>query len=527
MRLLPSIGRKASVAPPAPVAVRPRRRLAPAGQRPIFRDAARAELVRRVSDLQQAQRVETYAAAKTNRLTGDWSPAWSNINDIIGASSPTVRNRVRQLVRDFPYFGNAVNKLVDYTVGDAIVYQARVKDGDGKLNTKLNQQIEDAFRWWADEADIAGKLHYYEIMRLMKRQDVESGEFVLVKTISKNRNRYLPFCLQVFEADWLATTSMLGASTAAGDVLLEQGIEYRKATGEVLAYHFTDPDGWGKTIRIPAENVLHGFQTLRPGQLRGISPLAPGVLVAHSLHDFLGSEIDAAKMAAKYLAIVKTPNPLARQYGNTTTDTATGQKIETLESAIIEYLRPGEEIEIAKNPRPGENFTPFVKLVLCMFAVTTGVPYELVSGDYGGLNYTVLRGVRNDFSHQLRPIATRHVRQMAVPCVREFFESAWMMGRLDLPGYALEPRRYTTAAEYQPPGMDPIDPMRETRAAVDAIKALIRSPQEVVRARGRELEDVYREIQAAKEMAEQLGIAPQEISKALAGNPAAVMEDQE
>ena len=508
---------------PVPVVARPRRRLSPAVQRPIFREAAAAEIERRRSAA--LMRTETYAAAKSNRLTGTWAPAWVNVNDLIGASSPTVRNRVRQLVRDFPYFANAVNKLVDYTVGEGIVYQARVKGPDGKLNTVLNQQIEDAFKWWGDEADIAGKLHYYEIMRLMKRQDVESGEFIAVKTLSKDRTRFLPFCLQVFEADWLASNPSWSQATA--DIEIEQGIEYRRATGKVLAYHFTDPDGWGKSIRIPAENVIHGFQTLRPGQLRGISPLAAGVMVAHSLHDFMDAEIDAAKMAAKYLALVKTPNPLGRQYGTTTTDAETGQKIETLENAIIEYLRPGEEIEIAKNPRPGENFSPFVKLVLCMLSVTVNVPYELLSGDYGGLNYSVSRSIRNDFIHQLRPIATRHVRQFAMPCQREFFDAAWMSGRLDLPGYGGEPRRYVTACEYQPPGMDPIDPMRETKAAVDGIKALIRSPQEVVRARGRELEDVYREIAAAKEMAAELDIAPEEISTALANNPAAVMEDDE
>jgi len=155
---------------------------------------------------------------------------------------------VRQLVRDFPYFARAVNIIVDYVVGAGIVYQARVQDGSGKLDRKTNQRIEDVFARWADEADISGKLHFYELMRLAKRQDVESGEFLLVKTRSDDRRRYLPFCLQAYEADWLASNTL--RDVASGNEV-EQGIEYNAATGRVAAFHFTDPDTRSANIRVP------------------------------------------------------------------------------------------------------------------------------------------------------------------------------------------------------------------------------------------------------------------------------------
>ena len=257
-------------------------------------------------------RRETYAAAKTNRLVGPWSPGNSNVNDVIGASSSTVRARVRQLVRDFPYFARAMNIIVDYVVGSGITYQARVQDGSGKLNRKLNQRIEDSVNRWADEADISGKLHFYEMMRLSKRQDVESGEFLLVKTRSDDRRRYLPFCLQAYEADWLSSNTLRGVASGSE---VEQGIEYNAATGQVLAYHLTDPDAWGKAKRIPADRVIHGFDMLRPGQLRGISPLAPGVMVAHSLREYMEAEIDAAKMVVQVPGADQNirPEPVAGQ----------------------------------------------------------------------------------------------------------------------------------------------------------------------------------------------------------------------
>jgi len=469
-------------------------------------------------------RSDAYAASKTNRMTGAWSATDANVNTILKNSGPTVRNRVRQLVRDFPYFARAVNVMVDYTVGQGILFQSRVDFPDGGLNKRAIQQIEDAFSFWADEADVARKLHYYELMQLAKRQDVETGEFLLVKTQPRNKSAYLPFALQIYEADWLTDLHAQAASPANE---VDQGIEYNTATGEIMAYHFSDPDGWGKAQRIPADRVMHHFQTLRPGQLRGISPFVAGVLVAHDLGDYMDTEMDAAKMAAKYLTFVKTPNAYERQYGRVETDTDTDQQIETMENAIIEYLNPGEDIEIASNPRPGSNFPPMVKLVLTMLSVSTGVPYELLSGDYAGMNYSTSRTVRNDFAQQLRPICVRHIRHFCLPTLREFMDMAVLTGRLSLPGYYANPAPWLKS-DWQPPGMESIDPLREVKARIDEVSFGLRSPQEIARSRGRDLEEVYREIAAANSLAEELGLDfTQTPATGVHNNPAAITGESE
>jgi capsid protein len=52
-----------------------------------------------------------------------------------------------------------------------------------------------------------------------------------------------------------------------------------------------------------------------------------------------------------------------------------------------------------------------------MFSIVAGVPYEMLSGNYEGLNYSTGRMVRNDFAQQLRPVAGRHVRYF---CMKRF-----------------------------------------------------------------------------------------------------------
>jgi lambda family phage portal protein len=479
------------------------------------------------------QRSEMYAAAKTTRMTGAWSIVSPNVNDIIGASSPAVRARVRQLIRDFPYLARAANIMVDYSIGTGIIFQSKAKGPNGKPDTKRAQQIEDAVNWFMDDKDASGKLHLFEQMRLTKRQDLEAGEFVAVKTYPKDGNRYLPFAIQIYEADWLSGAhdsygaGGIGMAATPGEKETRQGVEYEKLTGRVTGYWFMDPCYGGKDVFVPADQVMHGFDTLRPQQLRGISPFAPGVLIAHDLADYMDAEIDGAKMAAKWLALVTRENPTAVQQAMSTlsyNDDGSLKRLEDLENGIIEYLRPGEKIEFADHNRPGVTFQPFVRLILTMLSITTGAPYELISGDYQGLNFSTARIVRNDFSQQLRPISVRHIRQFCMPAVKTAIDMAVLTGKLTLPGYWQNPRRYLEC-EWQPPGMDAVDPLREAKSQIEAISYGLKSPQEVARERGRDLRDVYNEIKAAQDMAKEMGLVFESANTSEKSNPAAIMNE--
>jgi lambda family phage portal protein len=466
-----------------------------------------------------SERSAMYAAAKTGRNTGGWAPADVSVNELIKASSGPVRARVRQLVRDFPVFSRAVDVVCDYVVGSGIVYQSRVEDAKGELDHKSILAMEDSFKWWADEADLAGKQHLYELMDLAKRQELESGEYIILKRSINDSKRYLPFGLQMVEADWLTSDSTRQVPKSNE---IEQGIEYNKNTGQVKYYHFTDPDSWGKSIRIKAENVIHGFQVMRPGQFRGISPFAAGVMVAHDISEYMDSEIDAAKAASKYMALVTSPHLAARQ---TMLEDGTGddedKKIDELENAIIEYLAPGEEVTFATHNRPGANFPPTIRLMLSMVACTINVPYELISFDYTGMNYSTSRIIRNDFAHYLRPLAVRHIRQFCMPIFKPFLDTAVFSGKLKLPGYYENPMKFFKS-EWQPPGMEPVDPLREGKAQVDQVNATLRSPQEIVKARGRDYEDVLKEIKRANELKKKYKLDSVNPSTSTANNPAAV-----
>lgn len=452
-----------------------------------------------------------YAAAKVNRLTGDWLPVGQTVNDILRTSAPAVTRRVRQLVRDFPYLARAANIMVDLTVGTGTTFQSRVLNpewqpgakGVAKFNRKICQQIEDAVAWGMEELDVAGRLHGFDLERLAKSEEVEAGEFIFVKRYLKEPTRFIPFCLQPIEAEWLSGYN----AKADKAMIIDNGVEYDPSTGRIVACHLSDPSSIRHPERIPAEYVIRGFNSTRSGQLRGISPFVTAVLIAHDLADYLDATIDTAKLAAKHLAFVKVADRGGRQGGVGVAGTGAdeGKVLEEMENAIIEYLRPGEDIILGKSDPVSSTFDPFTKFVLRTVAIATGTPYSALAGSHADYNYTSLRGERQDTLKSFAPHQDRHVRQFKQPVVREIITSAVMVGKLNLPGYFNDPRPYWRGL-YLPPGMEPVDPLKEITANKIEIEQGINSPQRIAAKRGIDVEDILDDLSEFYEMAEERGL---------------------
>lgn len=472
-----------------------------------------------------------YAAAQTDRLTGDWRPVSSSINELLKSSRPTVLARTRQLVRDFGYFARAKRAIVNFRIGDGIVLQSRVRDteaeampGKLRLNTRICQQIEDCWKWFCDDCEASGRLHYFDVERLWASEDVEAGESLLVLRWDQRGEHYLPLTLQCYEAEWLSDNPV--ARTAPG-ALFDQGVEMDAATLRPIAYHFAVPANYTsvsrqRSARVPARFVLHGFETIRAQQVRGISPFTSGIILADDLRDCLDSTIDRFKMSSRWLAFVQTESPMDWQRQRTRPDEQ-GRRVIDMESAILEFLKPGESVNINNADVPGGSFGPFVAFILRTLAVTADVPYELLTGDYGGLNYNTMRVLRNDFKRMRHAAARRHIRQFSVPVFRAMLDAAHLAGKLNLPGYWRDPSRYWDCI-WQEPGQEPLDLLRESRAYTELCASRQWSPQEVIFARGRNPEDVLDECAEWEEEMKKRGLSVQGTSKALQTNPAAVME---
>ena len=464
-----------------------------------------------------------YDGASYSRLTGNWFPGSTDLNSLIATASPQLRARVRHLVRNFPPFARAVNSIVAFTVGKGSRFQSLAVKPNGEPDFAVRRKIEHRFRSWMDTADVTGKLHLYELQQLAKRQECESGEYIA--RFAAPRRRRQAVAVQMFEAENLAAWRVEGQSK---DTDIWQGVEYDIYTGEPVAYHFQTSYAWQQVSswREDAANVLHGFQMLRPGQLRGVTPFAPAVMLARDMGEYTGAELDAAKLAAKWLAFVKSADPASMQAMRGMLPGGMGaaqqrDDIEWLENGIIEYLRDNEDIAFAPNPgRPGDSFDRFTRFAQRMVGITMDLPYEIVSGDYQGINYSTSKASRNDFSMFLVPHQFRMDAHFTRPIFHRWLD-AEALSQDYLKGYWLNPDRFRKAM-WIPAGMPSVDPLRDGKADIDAIASGLKSPQGVILGNGEDPEEVVAQKYAWVLMHKPYGLDPTtgNVSTAMANNPA-------
>jgi lambda family phage portal protein len=407
-----------------------------------------------------------------------------------------------------------------YTIGKGIGYQARVQrtdNYDSELDYELNAQLEKSFNQWAENCDWSGRLHFNDFQRLAKRSDLTLGESIIIYRWDDRISGISPLRLQIIESDRLTDYGSQPFAPKAASIV--DGIEFNNRTGRVIGYHFdnsylsySSSDTTGAMPgRMRASNVNHAFEALRPGQIRGVSPWTTAVLLANDLSDLMESELDGARMAAKWLAFVYRENDtaLAAQAGipgfSDESPDDDGRVIERIENGMIEYLRPGEKIDLASATRPGNNFESFMKRILQFFAIGTGNPYELISGDYAGLNYNTMRATRNDYRHTLKSPVDRHIRQICKPIHREWMRTSVVSGVLPIRDYFSNEQKYL-ASHWQPPGMEPVEQLRDVKAAELAIKTGLQSASEYSASRGRDYEEILREIENDKRTAAKYGV---------------------
>lgn len=471
-------------------------------------------------DLTKKQPSRQYAASKTTHGTGAWNPPNTSQNEEWSSSMPSMRNRSRQMERDYPHYKNGVDKLADFVVGAGIGFQARVRAPNGELNERVNQEIEDQFSFWMDEADFSGKLHYNELMRLAKNEDSRDGEFIFIERF--RRDRRIPYCLQSIEPEQMTD---MGVNRGGKNTEILQGVEYSKKTGERLFYHFVDPDGWGKSTRVRADQVIHGFETRRGGlQLRGVSPMVTAIRLGDTMQQFLTAELNSSKMASKWLATrTSMDGGIGRQMSGSSVDNSgpTPSRVEELMNGIIEYQTTGQDIQIIPNRRQGPNFQDYGRFMLCMYAVAVGLPYPLLTGDYSGSSWSTMKVERNDFKAALAFPKFRHVKHFCVPTHRGFMRTAVMSGKLNLPGYFVDEFPYLRS-EWQPPEMASVNPLQDTKAHADEIALGLRSQIEIIRARGGDPATVIKESAQFRDWMEDAGLSVEQVSTASANNPAAV-----
>jgi lambda family phage portal protein len=434
-----------------------------------------------------------YDAASSGRRTSNWPQSGADANQANAPALSKLRAVARDLRRNNPWARRGLQVIPNNTVGWGIVAKP---DGDAP-------GFLDAWNRWADTTacDAEGRLTFYGMQRQIMEAVAGDGEILIRRRWRRPEDGFdLPFQLQVLEADYLDTTRDNETGLAGGPII--QGVEYDKI-GRRAAYwlyeahpgsRFAAP----KSYRYAASEVAHVFRADRPGQVRGVSWLAPVIVRLREFDEYEDATIMRHKIAALFAAFVTDPqgDPALSATGEVTTGT-NGEPVETLEPGMIKYLAPGQTVEFGQPPVAQDG--GFSERALRSIASGLGVTYEDLTGDYSRVNYS--SGRLGWLAHWANVEDWRW--NMLVP---QFCDRVW--------GWAIEAAVVAglmssgdaLPATWTPPARPMIDPDKEGLAAMRRIRSGIATLPEVIREQGKDPDAHLAEIAAANKKLDALGI---------------------
>lgn len=446
-----------------------------------------------------------FGSAELNRLTGDWGATPVPADWIINKHQRILVARSREQLFNNDHFKAYARIMRQNVVGPAgLVFQSKARTAAGKTDKKAKSAIERAFADWskARNCDVAGKLSFRAIQQQCVNSAVTDGEFMLRKFVGRAAGKY-GFQLQMLDPVRCPVDYDRNAVND-GDNFIRHGIEYN-GYGKPVAYHFLSSSpsrssdayiyGGRAYIRIPADEIIHGFRVEIVGQKRGLPWLATGLFRLKQIGAFEDAAIVNARVGAAKLGVIEWPEGT----GPDCNDVGEDEGIPEISGEPGEFLSLPNGAKLSKfDPTyPLGEHAAFTKLMLRSISTGGGVPYSDLSGDLEGVNFSSIRQGTLDAREHYKEMQEWLADELAEPVQETWFDNAILRGMIRKDdGTALLAARAEQYADHEFQGRrwDWIDPNADMKAAEGRKNNLLASPGELIRESGRDPEKVWQEI---------------------------------
>lgn len=400
----------------------------------------------------------------------DGAPVLSAPQTSMNAARGPAQIRAAAQYLNAPYGQRIVESWVSALAGKG--WNTRSKHPDAATARRLNE---------AFEALIA------PLLPLMVRALVRDGEaFMRITITSGGMIRLKPV-----PAEQVDPTINRDLGNGARIVA---GIEF-DADDEVTAYHIL-PEApgtpfvtYGPAVRIPARDVLHVFDRLFPGQVRGLSWLAPVLLKLRDREEASDAMLMQLKTAALITGFVRDPEGTFAGFDGQ----ADGSTLNVaLEPGAMRILPQGADVTFSQ---PGQGLTQAVDFLRAQdreIAAGVGLTFEDLTGDLTQTNYSSARVGLLAFRRRAEMLQRSVIEGLFLrPLWHRWIELQALAGQIEAPGANLDDYN---AVRFVAPGWQWVDPRNEVEADVAAIAAGLKSRAEVVAGRGRDIDELDEEI---------------------------------
>jgi lambda family phage portal protein len=438
-------------------------------------------------------------------------------NELATMALPQLRALCRKLERDNPIARAVVEGLVAQIVGTGIGLEP--DHGDEQVNQAIR-------RVWSDHilgCDITGRRSIYDLQSEACREVVGAGEFLWrTPTLTELAQAgKVPVVVLPLECEWLAAEPSIpvsdGITTVAGVELDRWGrpIAYRLQNPEKSASHDVE--------RVPAAEIIHGFERRRALQGRGEPWLAPVIERIWQVGDLMTAELRSAVNCASMAIVITSDN---HGEPDTTEQGTPDDPAQRIGVGSVARVFPGEDVKAFSHNRPAQQIGEFLRTLRGDIASATRVDGRWLDRDYSRASYSSMRAANIDSDRLLAPvrewfghatIGAYYLRVLPYLCV--------------LAGVKM-PKRI--AYRLVPDGQAYVDPLKDAQASAAAIAAGLSTHEIEIGRKGGDRRAYWKQLAIERKEAAAMGLvidlsgtnapAPDSTISAAADDPTAAGE---
>lgn len=420
-----------------------------------------------------------------------WQPALRDSNDDVRAAWRLAASRAVDAIQNSGWLAGAVDQSTASVVGSGLRLNAKpdaesLGMSDGEAN-RWAERVEARFAMWASSprsCDAGARFTFGQLQGQAYRHYLATGEVLgSLPWITRpgggwgTKLRLLPA--------WRLSTETRPPHLVNGVELDDDGaprayrIKVRDANGSERDETFAAVDAYGRPL------ILHIFEG-EPGQVRGISPLAPVLKVVRQFDQLADATLSAALIQAIFAAMFQSPAPNEeviaglqsedeQQDASALESMVTGKKawyrntdLDVGVTGKIIHGYPGDELKFFRSEHPNSTYADFAKFLLREISRVLAITYEDFSGDYAGATFSSARmGTASVW-----PRVVRRRAGVCVPLCQAIYE-AWLeeeieRGSTEFPGGLagfLDNRAAAARALWRGPTKPQADELKAANAA--------------------------------------------------------------
>lgn len=454
-----------------------------------------------------------YDGATTGRRLGTWGTGTAGPNAAFIFDLGVLRNRSRELARNDPLVKKAINSLANNEIGCGITFKAASSDQE------FNKRADDLFERQSTYFDAEGRYDVHGLLwKCVWNRNTAGEVFIRRRRRRPSDGLPVPIQYQVLEPELCPYQE---------NRLIENGISVRAgiqfdAIGKRQGYwmygehpndNFFSQSSDAFNLRfVIADDIIHHYEALRPGQIRGIPSPVAAIIPAKDFNDYDDAELVRKKNRAAFTGSIQRPNfdpdtdslydPLTGQPINK--DYA-GVPVTDIQAGQFFSLLPGEEAKLFDGDTTGSGYEEFVRQQGRRIAGAMDVPYEIVTGDFTQVNDRTLRVVLAEFRRHIERLRWLiMIPQVCYPIWKDFIDMAILSGALPEP-LGLTPDDYQKVACH-PEGWPYLHALQDVEADVLALRAGLTSRKRIKSEDGEDVREIDAERQEDMMRDQEMGL---------------------